>query len=130
MIIVTIRTDKPEAELALFDGVRKVDELAWEAHRQLADTIHLRIRELLSRNQYGWGDIEAVVCYEGPGSFTGLRIGLTVGNTITSSLQLPIVTSGGENWQQAGIARLLVGDSDPLALPRYGGQVNITLPKK
>lgn len=130
MIIVTIRTDKPEAELALFDGVRKVDELVWEAHRQLADTIHLRIRELLSRNQYDWGDIEAVVCYEGPGSFTGLRIGLTVGNTITSSLRLPIVTSGGENWQQAGIARLLAGDSDPLALPRYGGQANITLPKK
>lgn len=130
MNILTIRTDKPESELALFDDTVKRDECIWEAHRQLADTILVRIRDLLTTNELDWHDIEGIVCYEGPGSFTGLRIGLTVGNTIASDRHIPIVAAGGSFWQQDGIARIISGKPDALALPNYGAAANITLQKK
>jgi tRNA threonylcarbamoyladenosine biosynthesis protein TsaB len=38
-------------------------------------------------------DIEGVVCFKGPGSFTGLRIGLTVGNALAYAQNIPVVAS-------------------------------------
>jgi hypothetical protein len=36
MLILTIRTDKPEAEIGLFSDKDKLDYVIWQAHRQLA----------------------------------------------------------------------------------------------
>ncbi len=47
MIILTIRTDKPEAEIGLYDGEQQLAYEMWSAHRQLAETIHTKIKELL-----------------------------------------------------------------------------------
>ena len=48
MIILTIRTDKPEAEIGLFEGGKKLAYKSWSAHRQLAETLHTHIRDLLA----------------------------------------------------------------------------------
>ena len=129
MIILSIRTDKPEAELRLFDGQTQLTEIVWQAHRQLAETIHLKIQELLSGQQKQLNDIEGIVAFQGPGSFTGLRIGLSVANALSDGLSVPIVAAQGDNWQQTGIARLLKGDRDQLAMPEYGAPVHITQQK-
>ena len=130
MNILTIRTDKPVAELALYADRIQQDEFVWEAHRQLADTILVTMKQLLDRNQLQWRDVQGVVCFEGPGSFTGLRIGLTVANTLADDLGIPVVAAGGDAWQSIGIERILHGDSDQLALPQYGALANITIPRK
>ena len=36
MLILAIRTEKPEAEIGLFDDEKKLAYETWEAHRQLA----------------------------------------------------------------------------------------------
>ena len=41
MIILTIKTDQPTAEVGLFDGEEKLGYTKWEAHRTLTDTIHV-----------------------------------------------------------------------------------------
>lgn len=130
MIILTIRTDKPEAEIGLFDGDKKLAYETWQAHRELAETIHKKIDELLASQKLALADVEGIVCYEGPGSFTGLRIGLTVANALAYSLAIPIVASGGEAWQASGIKKLLAGASDEITLPKYGAPVHITKQKK
>jgi len=74
--------------------------------------------------------VTGLVVYQGPGSFTGLRIGITVFNTLAYTNKWPIVGTTGDNWRQAGIQRLEQGENDEIVLPEYGGEANITTPRK
>lgn len=130
MIILSIRTDKPEAEVGLFDDQKQLDYEVWQAHRELSLTILQKITELLERNGKAFSDIEGVAGFKGPGSFTGLRIGLTVANTLAYGLRIPVVGSDAEAWIQDGIERLLKGENEKIALPDYGREPNVTKPKK
>jgi tRNA threonylcarbamoyladenosine biosynthesis protein TsaB len=129
MIILTIRTDKPEAEIGLYKDNQRLAYETWTAHRELAETIHVQIAKILQFASKKWNDVEGTVVYKGPGSFTGLRIGLSVANALAYGLNVPIMAEG-ENWIETGISRLLKGDADALALPEYGAPVHITKPKK
>ena len=130
MLILTIRTDKPEAELGLFDGGTKLAYSVWPAHRQLAETIHMKIKELLESQGYGLKDLEGIAAFKGPGSFTGLRIGLSVANTLADSLGLPIVSETGKRWVYTACERLVGGENERIILPEYGAEPHITKPRK
>ena len=130
MLILTIRTDKPEAEIGLFEDAKKLSYKQWPAHRQLAETIHTQIAKILQSQEKTWNGLEGLVCYKGPGSFTGLRIGLTVANTLAYSLKVPIVSGTGKQWIKQGNVRLAKGENESVSLPEYGSPANITKPKK
>ena len=133
MIILTIRTDKPEAEVGLYEDDRQLAYRAWPAHRQLAETLHRTVEQMLRSQHKDWQDlqgIQGIVCFQGPGSFTGLRIGLTVGNALAYSYRIPIVASQDPQWLETGVGRLLNGESDRLVMPFYGAEANITVQKK
>lgn len=129
MIILTIRTDNPTAEIGLFDGRDRLSYVKWQAHKQLAETINTKIKEMLSEQKTKINDISGVLVYKGPGSFTGLRIGISVANALAGSLNCPIISENGD-WIETGIAKLLDGKSDKVALPEYGSPVHITQQKK
>lgn len=130
MIILTLRTDKPEAELGLYDSETKLAYETWQAHRQLAETIHHKIEALLAGHGKTLHDIEGIICFQGPGSFTGLRIGLTVANAVAMSLSVPVVATQDKTWIEDGVARLRKGETDYPVLPEYGAPVHITQQKK
>lgn len=128
-MILTIRTDKPEAELAIYDDNGKLHEVIWQAHRQLGETIHLKIQELLSHGDIRYEDLSGIVFYSGPGSFTGLRIGASVAGALSSSLAISLVNSSGENWAENGVGRLKKGENESVAIV-YGSDPHITQPRK
>jgi len=130
MIILTLRTDKPEAEIGLYDDQEQLAYETWTAHRQLAETLHAKIQELLKNQNKDWADIQGIVIFKGPGSFTGLRIGMSVANALAYSLSVPIIGTIGDNWQTQGIENLLTGKSDKVAVPEYGSEAHITAPRK
>lgn len=130
MIILTIRTDNPEAEIGLYQDKVKIDYHVWTAHRQLSETIHQQIEKLLQNHSHTIGDIEGIVCYKGPGSFTGLRIGLTVANALAYSLDASIVATMGENWLEEGLDMLGQGKDQKVVVPEYGRDPHITKQKK
>lgn len=130
MLIVTIRTDKPEAELGLYEDETKLDYEMWPAHRELSNTIHKKLSALLVKNGKNLEDLQGVVSFQGPGSFTGLRIGLTVGNALAYGLTIPVKGAMGETWIMQGIAGIKNGENDTRVLPKYGAEAHITMPKK
>lgn len=131
MIILTIRTDKPEAEIGLFDNETQIAYEVWHAHRELSVTLLSRVETLLASQNKSLRNIDGIVGYTGPGSFTGLRIGLTVANTLAYALSIPIVgVADEENWIQRGKSRLQNGEHDPVVLPEYGASPHITQQRK
>ena len=57
MIILTLKTDQPEAEICLYEDNTVLKKETWTAHRLLAETIHAKIAELLKSCDKDWKDI-------------------------------------------------------------------------
>lgn len=74
------------------------------------------IHEKLQENNADWSDITEITYFAGPGSFTGLRIGATIVNTLADQLQIPL-------YDQNGIKHQVI-------LPDYGRPANISTPRK
>lgn len=128
-VIVGIRTDKPDAELWLTaDGEQWIH--TWPAHRELARTIHEQMRDFLASHGRTLDNLDGMIVFRGPGSFTGLRIGITVANTLAYGLGKPIVGASSDDWFAIGSARLHGGEDDTQVLPEYGAPVHITQQKK
>jgi len=83
---------------------------------QLAEQIFTFIHDKLVENQADWTDLTEITFFSGPGSFTGLRIGAAVVNTLADQLQIPLKNQDGEVV--------------PIILPNYGRPANITPSKK
>lgn len=130
MTILTIRSDNPQAEIGLYTDQTQVAYIVWEAHRALAETIHTKVQELLVANQLRLQNLEAIVIYKGPGSFTGLRIGHAVANALASGLDIPIVGATGDDWIRDGIIALPQYSEQRSVSPEYGAAPHITQQKK
>lgn len=130
-MILGIRTDKPEAELYLLNRDGAIENsLTWHGHRQLSETLHTKIKELLHEQNIELNDLTGIVVYQGPGSFTGLRISVSVANALRSGLQLPVVGGKGDNWYLEGVQKLEDGADEEIVVPDYGREPHITTPKK
>lgn len=170
MIILTLKSDQPKAELGLYDNQQEISRVEWQAHRELAETIHKKLDQLLNsiknnltsqvisngtdkltpsqnpsgavgnriakHRDFGPGssislnDVGGIVAFRGPGSFTGLRIGLSVANALAYSLRVPIVTAAGKKWVLEGTEKLVKGRNERVAIPEYGALPRVTTPKK
>lgn len=119
-MILAIRTDQPNASIQFGD-----DNKTWEAGRQLSQQLLPEIKKIVG----DWSRVSGVVVFQGPGSFTGLRIGITVANALAAGLGLPIVGAAGDDWLAEGTKRLQAGGSDGQVVPIYGAEPNISKPK-
>lgn len=129
-MILGLRTDKPEAELYLINGEAIQDTYTWVAHRQLSDTLINKIEAFIKKNKLDRSELTGIVAYAGPGSFTGLRIGLSVANSLAYALQIPIASGTHEEWLDQALAQLKQANAPQVIVPEYGAEVNITQPRK
>lgn len=128
-MILLLDTSTMTCRLTLIDGDARYDD-AWEANRELAKGLLRYLHDQLATQSKDWKDIVGIGVLRGPGSFTGLRIGMTVLNTLADSLMVPIVGVTGDDWQEKALRRLDAGENDQIVLPEYGGDAHITNPRK
>lgn len=128
-MIIALDTSTPICHFSVYDG-QSWHEDSWEAGRTLAQQLLGYLETQLAAHDATLKDITGIVAYEGPGSFTGLRIGLTVLNTIASSESVPIVGTRGESWREDGLSHLQAGKNDGIVMPFYGSDPHITTPRK
>lgn len=130
-MLLGLRSDTSVAELMLYDQTGTlVGELSWEADRQLAHGLLKKIDDFLRDHATTLEKLDGLFVFQGPGSFTGLRIGLTVMNTVAYANSLPIVGETGDEWRREAVRRLCMGENDHVVLPFYGAEARITQPKK
>lgn len=80
MLTLAINTASTKTAIALID--KKVVEKSWKSKNNEAEKLLPEIAMLLKKSKKSFSDIDRVIVVKGPGSFTGLRIGVTVANTI------------------------------------------------
>lgn len=132
ILILKTGTEENLLELRSSDGAVKFSE-TWPASKLLSEELPGKIEDALTSQNLMFDDVSGIVVFKGPGSFTGLRIGITVVNAIADQVGVPIVGIGsesGESWIEDGLDRLSLGQNDKIVLPEYGGDANITKPRK
>lgn len=96
--------------------ILKLDEheYHWESGHDLAEKLLKFINDKLNENHKSWQDISEITFMSGPGSFTGLRIGASIVNTLAHELNIPLKDHHGQIHRQI--------------IPNYGRAANIGTP--
>lgn len=128
-MILLLDTSTPVCRLTLIDGDAR-QEWQWQADRTLARHLLRYMSDCLAERGQALSDVTGIGVMTGPGSFTGLRIGMAVCNTLADALAVPIVGTKSDTWQEEALARLTTGETDGVVLPYYGGDAHITQPRK
>ena len=129
-MILAIRTDQSTAELYLLDSNSTVvTQKNWLADRELAKTLNTHIGLLCEEANIRVNDVDGIIVFTGSGSFTGLRIGTSVGNALAYSNNTVIVESDGDDWLKQGVEYLRNASKGTYISPRYDREPNITSPK-
>ncbi|WP_369000242.1 tRNA (adenosine(37)-N6)-threonylcarbamoyltransferase complex dimerization subunit type 1 TsaB [Candidatus Nanosynbacter sp. TM7-074] len=124
-MIILLDTSTATCFLTLVDDEVRQD-FEWQAGRTLARGL----LKFLEEKTGDLHDISGIGVMKGPGSFTGLRIGLTVANTLADSLNVPIVGATGEDWREMTLKKLYAGENEKIVMPEYGAAAHVTSPRK
>lgn len=90
-ILLAIDTVAPRLQLALLRADGTVDTSIDEIAQGQAELIFSRINTLLERNGVTYADLTRIAVTTGPGSFTGLRIGLSAARGLGLARAIPVV---------------------------------------
>jgi tRNA threonylcarbamoyladenosine biosynthesis protein TsaB len=90
-MILYINTSAEYCETALFYPDKKIDHLIHEEALKHSQVLHGQLAQLLKSKQLSYNDISAVAVMNGPGSYTGLRVGLAAAKSICYASNKPLI---------------------------------------
>jgi tRNA threonylcarbamoyladenosine biosynthesis protein TsaB len=88
--LLAIDTAAPRLQLALLNG-DATDTIVEDMAQGQAERIFPAIDDLLARNGLTYGDLKCIAVTTGPGSFTGLRIGISAARGLGLALSVPVI---------------------------------------
>jgi tRNA threonylcarbamoyladenosine biosynthesis protein TsaB len=88
---LAIDTSTRQTGVALYDAAQVLHEVVWRSKRRHTVELTPAIETALAMNGHTLDDLEAVAVATGPGSYTGLRIGLAVAKGLALGRHLPLV---------------------------------------
>jgi len=118
--LAALDTATDQAGVALFDGER-LAEFSWPGGRQQTTTVLPALERLLADQALTIGDIGAVAVAAGPGSFTGLRVGLSLAKGLAVTGRRAVV--GVDTLEVAAAPFLEAGLSCVALVPAGRGRV-------
>jgi tRNA threonylcarbamoyladenosine biosynthesis protein TsaB len=119
MNVLAIDTSNLVLGIALLDEQKIIGEYITNLKKNHSIRVMPAIQELLSSCDFKPADINKIVVAKGPGSYTGVRIGVTVAKTMAWSLQVPLVGISSLACM-AGAGRYFNGLVSPLFDARRG----------
>ncbi len=92
MKILAIDTSSPICSVAILENDNLVDEINLDDGRTHSENLMPLIDSVLKRNKLDIKDIEMISCSVGPGSFTGIRIGVSTIKPMAEILNIKIAS--------------------------------------
>ncbi|NOX62744.1 MAG: tRNA (adenosine(37)-N6)-threonylcarbamoyltransferase complex dimerization subunit type 1 TsaB [Chloroflexi bacterium] len=90
-MLLAIDTATDFASIALYDGAQALSEYHWRSHRRHTVELAPRVDRLLREQGLKPNDLTALAVAIGPGSYTGVRVGLSLAKGVVLALNLPII---------------------------------------
>jgi len=90
-MLLALDTSTRMVGLALFDGVQILSEVMWQTSDYHTVELAPSVSDMLARSNVKVPDLTALAVAIGPGSFTGLRIGLALAKGLALANRLPLV---------------------------------------
>ncbi len=92
MITLCMDTSHRHLVLALLKGNQVVASCVEEAWKKQSETIFVRLIALMQQENVKVEDIEKVVITNGPGSYTGIRIAMSIAKVLCTRKHIPLYT--------------------------------------
>ncbi len=119
--------------IALGDGELLMAEIAVDAGRSHLELLLPSIDHLLDANGVRLADVKAIVTGTGPGTFSGLRVGIATARALAQTLEVPLAGFSTLDALAHGLAAGIDGTGPVMLLPMIDakrGQVFTRLYKK
>lgn len=137
-MILVLDTSAENVFIGLWDEKKSVwqNKEEFAGGRELNSLIIKKLDKVFSYSQEYENTFRGIIVAAGPGSFTGLRIGMSVANTLAYTQDVPIVAPANtktiEELLQSGLHMLESAGSQfgAAVTPHYGTEPHITKPKK
>ncbi|WP_040205627.1 tRNA (adenosine(37)-N6)-threonylcarbamoyltransferase complex dimerization subunit type 1 TsaB [Neobacillus jeddahensis] len=120
MTILAIDTSNHPLGVALLDDNQVLGEFMTNLKKNHSVRIMPAIQTLMKDCERLPADLTKIVVAKGPGSYTGVRIGVTIAKTLAWSLNIPLVGISSLEVLAAGIGRYFDGYVAPLVDARRG----------
>ena len=113
-LILNIETATKNCSVSLADGknqlqIKEVNDGSY-SHGEM---LHVYIDEIIKKANKNLADLDAVAVSKGPGSYTGLRIGVSAAKGLCYSLDVPLISVS----TLASLASTLKVEKDALIIP-------------
>jgi tRNA threonylcarbamoyladenosine biosynthesis protein TsaB len=90
-MLLAVDTSTAQVGLALYDGSQVISEYAWRSSQRHTVELAPAVSELLTRSSLTMDHVHALGVALGPGSFTSLRVGLSLVKGLALARHLPLI---------------------------------------
>ena len=90
-IILAIETATPVCSVAIAENGVVLSKREAEGDKAHASNVNTFIEEVIAEANKGMEDLDAVAVSSGPGSYTGLRIGVSTAKGLCTALDIPLI---------------------------------------
>ncbi|MQC26809.1 MAG: tRNA (adenosine(37)-N6)-threonylcarbamoyltransferase complex dimerization subunit type 1 TsaB [Chloroflexi bacterium] len=129
MTLLALDTSTRAMGLALYDGVQVLYESIWQTQNYHTVELAPAIQKALLQSGVSVVDLQALAIAIGPGSYTGLRIGLALSKGLSFARRLPLipiptldVIAAGQPIGKVPLAALLQAGRGRLAVGMYAAK--------
>jgi tRNA threonylcarbamoyladenosine biosynthesis protein TsaB len=91
-LILNIDTATEKASICLAENGEQLSLMHNDRQQDHASWLHTAIEEMIQQQKYELKDLNAVAISAGPGSYTGLRVGMAAAKGLCYALNIPLIT--------------------------------------
>ena len=92
-LILNIESSSTNSSISVSENGKLIDFIENnDSKYKQSDTIHQNILDLIKKNKLNINDFDAIAISKGPGSYTGLRVGLSSAKGLCYALDIPLIS--------------------------------------